>query len=381
MPLIADTLAVRAVIYDDARGGYINNIPGTFTRAPTDRGIIDYFGGVVPPNSPSLNNNALVGNAINPVTYTGIRASALWKINDDWNVLLAQSYQNMDAEGVFYETPQNSSLQPLPDLSVQLYNPSYNKDRFENTALSVDGRLGPLKLVYTGGYLVRHVDQVQDYTNYARGVYADYYQCSGGGASNAPVPQCFSPSATWRDTESASHQSHELRVSTPDDWRLRAIGGLFWEDYKIVEDTEFEYKSPGSGFNPIAPPTGAVVSDPRVRNANTAYMDDLSRGYQQRAAFGSFDFDLIPHRLTFTAGTRYYRFNNWEGGATVGSFGCRPGGAYAVDPVPSQQIHRHHCRSDPRQFVIEQSDKRACRCRYQTNQRRESSKWIKQRIR
>src|ERR1700728_1095610 len=52
VPLIADTLAVRAVIYDDARGGYINNIPGTFTRAPTDRGIIDYFGGVVPPDSP-----------------------------------------------------------------------------------------------------------------------------------------------------------------------------------------------------------------------------------------------------------------------------------------------------------------------------------------
>jgi iron complex outermembrane recepter protein len=339
VPLINDTLAVRAVIYDDARGGYINNIPGTFTRAPTDRGIIDYFGGVVPPNSPSLNNNALVGNAINPVTYTGIRASALWKINDDWNVLLAQSYQNMDAQGVFYETPQNSSLQPLPDLSVQLYNPSYDKDRFENTALTVNGRIGALKLVYTGGYLVRHVDQVQDYTNYARGVYADYYQCSGGGASNAPVPRCFSPSATWRDIESASHQSHEVRLSTPDDWRLRAIGGLFWEQYKIVEDTEFEYKSPGSGFYPIAPPTGAVVSDPSVRNANTAYIDDLSRGYQQRAAFGSFDFDLIPHQLTLTAGTRYYRFNNWEGGATVGSFGCRPGGAYAVDPVPDPCVN------------------------------------------
>ena len=36
-----------------------------------------------------------------------------------------------------------------------------------------------MKAVYTGGYLVRHVDQVADYTNYARGVYADYYQCYG----------------------------------------------------------------------------------------------------------------------------------------------------------------------------------------------------------
>src|SRR5712671_4724890 len=32
LPLIADTLAVRGVIYNDRRGGYINNVPATFTR-------------------------------------------------------------------------------------------------------------------------------------------------------------------------------------------------------------------------------------------------------------------------------------------------------------------------------------------------------------
>ena len=52
---------------------------------------------------------------------------------------------------------------------MQLYNPSYDKDRFENTALTIDGRVGALKLVYAGAYLVRNVEQVQDYTNYARG--------------------------------------------------------------------------------------------------------------------------------------------------------------------------------------------------------------------
>src|SRR5689334_976932 len=32
VPLIADTFAVRGVIYDDHRGGYIDNVPATFTR-------------------------------------------------------------------------------------------------------------------------------------------------------------------------------------------------------------------------------------------------------------------------------------------------------------------------------------------------------------
>src|SRR6202023_3700200 len=56
-------------------------------------------------DSQSINNANFVGNAINPVTYSGIRVSALYKINDDWDVLLTQSYQNMNAQGVFYQMP------------------------------------------------------------------------------------------------------------------------------------------------------------------------------------------------------------------------------------------------------------------------------------
>ena len=40
LPLVPDTLAVRAVIYSDTRGGYINNVPGTFVRSSTDRAFI-----------------------------------------------------------------------------------------------------------------------------------------------------------------------------------------------------------------------------------------------------------------------------------------------------------------------------------------------------
>src|SRR6202171_536773 len=50
LPLIPGTLAVRAVIYSDSRGGYINNLPSTFTRQSTDLGIANGNGGVVPTN-------------------------------------------------------------------------------------------------------------------------------------------------------------------------------------------------------------------------------------------------------------------------------------------------------------------------------------------
>jgi iron complex outermembrane recepter protein len=259
---LGDQAAVRAVIYNDSRGGYINNIPGTFARAASDRGSPYFYNhGQPPADSLVINNNNLVANAINPVTYQGIRVEGLYQFNDDWNVLLTQSYQHMEADGVFAEQVANSLGQPQPDLSVQLYNPSYDKDQFEATSWTLNGRLGDLKAIYTGGYLVRNVDQVQDYTNYSRGRYADYYQCVSNNAiftanPKAGVPECFSPSSTWRDIERNTHQSHEFRLSTPDDWRARGLVGLYYEDYKVDEQVDWFYESATQFFEPIGPPTG-----------------------------------------------------------------------------------------------------------------------------
>jgi iron complex outermembrane receptor protein len=334
LPLIADTLAVRGVVYSDTRGGYINNVPGKFVRSSTDQGIhyANYVNNV-PSYTSSINNNNLIENAINPVTYQGLRFSALYKFNEQWDALLVQSYQSTNAQGVFYETPRSSgpdvapnpggpAATPLPDLSVQLYNPSFNKDRFENTALTVNGHIGELKLVYAGAYLIRNVNQIQDYTNYARGVYADYYQCVPG-AGGTPG-QCYSPSATWQDHERDTHNSQELRLSTPDDWRVRGIVGLFWEDYKVQDDTDYLYKT-APGFAPIGPPAGSTSFNPNLRNDNTAFTSDITRGYKQKAAFGSIDIDIIPKTLTFTAGTRYYKFDNTELGSSISSFYCYVG--------------------------------------------------------
>ena len=127
LPLIANTMAVRAVIYDDRRGGYIDNVPATFTRSNNDIGIhyANYptgcadlgAGGApacqVPPGSPVINNAGLTGTGINPVTYEGVRVEALYKINDDWDVLITQSYQDMNAQGVFYQQPNASDGAPL----------------------------------------------------------------------------------------------------------------------------------------------------------------------------------------------------------------------------------------------------------------------------
>ncbi|HEY0767173.1 MAG TPA: TonB-dependent receptor [Steroidobacteraceae bacterium] len=365
LPLIADTMAVRAVLYSDSRGGYIDNVPATFTRKNTDIGIhyaqfpagcADLGAGgapvcQVPPNSPAINNNSLAARAINPVTYQGIRAEVLYKFNDDWNALITQSYQDMDSRGVFYQQPNASDGASLHPLEVTLFNNSYDKDKFESTAWTVNGKFGALKAVYTGGYLVRNVEQVGDYTNYARGFYADYYQCYGPGAYTPTLAAtCFSPSAVWRSVERNTHQQHEFRLSTPDEWRLRAIAGAFWEDNKLFDQTGWGYKTvpsctantpPNTGcFSDIGTFPGSTVVHPGIQPAPTSFYQDTVRDTKQTAFFASVDFDLIPKVLTATLGTRHFRFNNYSKGSVLASFGCFgqgviPGGCHATAlPLP-----------------------------------------------
>jgi outer membrane receptor protein involved in Fe transport len=328
IPLVKDTAALRLTVYDDQRGGYIDNVPGTFVRQATDRGIhyAGYTNNIPGPatSTNSINNASLVQNNINPVNYVGTRGELLVKFDDDWNALLTQSVQNLNADGVFYETPQSSGSSPvkLPDLSVQLYEPTTDRDFFENTALTIDGRVGPLKLVYDGAYLIRNTNQVQDYTAYARGLYADYYQCQPANpAKGFPKAQCYSPGATWQDIEHDTHLSQEARISTPDSWRLRAIGGFFYEDFQIQNETNFNYLT-APGFTQLGPAPGSTVVDPNPRGPSTGFFNDITRGYSQYAIFGSADFDIIPKVLTVTAGTRWYDFHNFEKGSVVSGFGC-----------------------------------------------------------
>jgi len=340
LPLIDEHLAIRGVIYNDRQGGYIDNLPSTFTRLGTDEGLARYNGGVVPTNSVVINNAFVVKNNINPVTYQGIRASLLWRVNDDWEALLTQTYQNIEADGVFYQMPYGSEgttfnslgapigKYPLAPLSVTLFNDSFNKDKFSNTALVVNGKIGPIKLIYSGAYLTRNVEQVQDYTNYARGVFGYYYQCAGYSTDPADG-QCYSPSTIWREKLHNTHQSHELRLSTPDDLRIRGQVGVYWEKYNILDQTHWAYVtvptcSPtgltSDCFLPIQPWPGSPEFKPYPE---TGFFDDVERGYKQLAEFASIDFDIIPKVLTISGGIRHFKYDSNETGGAVGSFYCK----------------------------------------------------------
>jgi len=334
LPVIPDVMAVRATIFDDHRGGYISNVPGTIalpaSLCPT---------GTV---CPSANNNSLVGSNENPITYTGFRLSALVKFSEDWNLLLQQNYQNMQADGYFEDYPAASTGQPLGAYQITAFTPQYDKDRYESTSWTVNGKipdvaiLGDLKLVYAGNYLDRHIQQQADYSNYLTSAAGAYYDCTGKNAPYAgfrsnKATTCYAPVGSWLDNVKNTHQSHEFRVSSSEDNRIRGTLGAYWEKFVIDDKMDFNYLpipqcsagnlaiSNAGGpdcLSAIGPVPGYYATDPSLRETGgTAFGEDAQRGYKQTSLFTSIDFDIIPKVLTVTGGTRWYRYDEFEEGS------------------------------------------------------------------
>ena len=116
VPLAVDTLAARAVIFSERQGGYIDNVASTISYLP---GSIEASTGV------KANNATQIASNTNPINYQGIRLSLLWKLNDKWNLLLQQNYQDMHADGYFYAYPRDSNGRALQTYQIAAFTPAY----------------------------------------------------------------------------------------------------------------------------------------------------------------------------------------------------------------------------------------------------------------
>jgi len=76
----------------------------------------------------------------------------------------------------------------------------------------------------------------------------------------------------------------------------------------------------------IGPAPGAYVRNPNVRTDNTSFFDDITRGYTQKAVFGSADFDIIPRRSPLPPVRATTTSTPTAEGSSVSSFGCYAGG-------------------------------------------------------
>lgn len=353
VPIVAGRVALRAVIFTDKQGGYIDNVPGTYQmpfngnvgqagKLPTGNpllviralescsGVANCTGaGYAAPIRQTINNDRFVEDNYNDASYSGGRIALSVKLADDWSLDVMHARQSLETDGVFSYEPG------VGDLKVTQFNPNTLSDKFNLTTLTLSGRLGILDLIYTGSYLNHRAVQVADYASYSNiGLYLPYYECDRGvyytAAYNGNIGKtCYTPSKSYRVDNKTSRWTHEFRVTTPAENRLRATAGLFYDTNTLKDVTDWSYLQAGAGFiiprraNPIVNP-----NDPNVKPLQVGFFNDVIRKDRQFAVYGEASFDVVPEKLTVTAGLRYYDEKASMTGSSNTSFGFGARGVY-----------------------------------------------------
>ncbi len=273
VPLVADKIALRAVGWYNHTGGYINNV----FRARR-----------FPSSGITQTNTALLGNDLNDTDVYGLRAQLGIDLDDNWTVTPSVIAQRTTWDGSFRSDDTKAG-----ELNVAHYFPEFGRDSWYQAGLTVTGKVADFDIVYAGYYMDRkRADQV-DYSDY--GFYYDAIAGSGTGVVDN-LGAMIDPSQLNTNNIEFDKMSHELRVASPEDRRVRGIAGLFFQSQ--TELGENNYLTPGFATRLSVPGRPGQV-----------WLTKQERIDRDRAIFGQLDFDLTD-KWTATAGVRAYEFDN-----------------------------------------------------------------------
>lgn len=337
---LSDTVAARAVVYSDTQGGWIDNVAGAFNSNQQEllnvinRNQIN-GNAIVLPGSPvaQTTNGGLIEDNWNDAQYQGARLGVSWDISEDWNLLVQHTTQDLETEGSFEYTPTTGNSD-----QSQSFSPDRNNDSFGLTTWTVDGRLGALDVVYTGGFLDRDVSSLIDYTLYSfGGGYQAYYITPyylGG-------TEVFDLRKQYVDTTQNERTTHELRFQGEVGENFRFTVGGFLDDVETKSIGQFQYFGAlAAGINSAVRPRDlAPGTSTRIGLAEqTTFVNDFTREEEQVALFADVSFD-ITDSFSLSAGARYYDLDFALRGSTGGSFGCRGRDPSTLPLVAGDQVN------------------------------------------
>ena len=290
---LSDKAAVRLVAYYEHDGGYISNVPGTVTyqRLNSDNTVAQPI---------TVNNAPQVKSNFNSVDTYGARAAAKFDFADTWSITPMYLYQYAKTDGAFIYDPK------VGDLKVTDFRPDYNKDSWYQTALTIQGKIGNLDLLYSGGYMRRQVNNKIDYTGYtiAYDIYGYGYTAfyPGGPTNPGPLGNQDPTQYTW-NWDTYTKLTNEIRLTSATDQRFRWLLGVYAQHQ--TDNIQVQFRVDG------LPPAYEVSTA-----GDTLYLSSQDRTDRDKAVFGDATFDLTD-ALKLSAGLRYF----WVDNTLYGFFG------------------------------------------------------------
>lgn len=327
---VSENAAIRLVGWYKKDAGYIDNVltgrvfPGsTNTR---------FMGGLNPitgtPLIPILKDNAnLVEDNFNDVETYGARVALKVDLNENWTITPTVLAQKQESNGIHFFDPDSG------DLKVSRFEPEFSNDKFIQGALTLEGKIGDFDLVVASSYLRRQIDSNYDYTDYA--YYYDalyqyydsvappgyYYNFAAYFYDNAY--NNIDPSQFYQGDDSFGKYANEIRISSPQDKRIRFVAGFFQNRQRHNIHQQYIIRDLADILE---------VTD----HPDTIWLTEQKRTDRDLALFTEMEFDLTD-RLTFIGGVRGYKYKN----SLIGfngygaGFSGSTGEAACFDPQPS----------------------------------------------
>lgn len=329
VPLATDTWAIRGVFYNSKKGGYIDNVSGTWSGQ--GRGSFPSSGATFVVD----NNDDLVEDNFNDSTYEGFRLSSASTIAEDWDLLVTYINQDITADGVFDYDPE------VGDLQVQRFIEDTMDDSFSQTAITLEGRLGMLDALYTGAYLERDSSQTVDYSGYANvGAWLPYYVCNA-----YDYTSCGSATVQVDLLDHNERTTHEFRVSSNElfDSPISFTAGVFLDESDLETQNDYGYLGTLSetanngtygGYIANSPLPGAWSSNSKARPSQYRFFNDILRTEEQTAFFAEVTYPL-NEMLDVTFGARKYDLDvDFRGQSKFGYRGSNVANGRNYDAAP-----------------------------------------------
>jgi iron complex outermembrane receptor protein len=323
---MGDNAAIRLVGWASHEAGWIDNIE-TQRVWPGDDGVAGTADDFVADNSELAEDN------YNTIDTYGARAQLGINLGDNWTVTPSVSYQKQEQEGSWADdlrdgAPEYDYFVP-GDQTVAHFREEFVNDEWYQLGLTVEGAIADFDIVYSGNYLNRDQEGQFDYSEYSywywSGAFANYF-VNNDGDPVADQNHAFNNDDTYKKT------SHELRISSPQDKRVRGLLGFFYQKQEHDFYQEFG-RLPGLADSRV--PNGHV-DDPEPEFAGVVYLNSMDREDTDQAVFATVAFD-ITDTVELSLGARYFEpevtvkgffgyglgFNRWwePGSGADGIFG------------------------------------------------------------
>ena len=281
---INDRMALRLVGFDEKDGGYISNVPATrvYTLGQTNPSI-----------DVTVNNHQFVANNYNDVENRGGRAALKIDLDDHWTITPSAIFQDQIANGSFLYNPAVGNLQ------VSNFTPEFNKDRWYQAALTIEGKISDWDVLYAGGYFGRSIRNEADYSFYT----VEYDKMPGFTEFPNGHGGYLDPTQYFSGHDQYTKQTHELRVSSPVAYPLRAVAGLFYQ--RQTDDSLESFGIPGLASIPNSPAVPDLGDS--IFATNVLLVD------RDKAVFTDVSYDILPN-LTLTGGIREFSYDNTDYG-------------------------------------------------------------------